>query len=139
MKILLLLLLTIFSVNVAAAPVITSPFGWRVHPVTGDWKFHTGIDIGMDYGEKIQAMMAGKVVYAAAYGGYGNCIILAHPDGDHTLYAHCSWIYCRYGQEVDKGETIAAAGDSGIATGVHLHLEYWHNGQYADPLELWGR
>lgn len=138
MKTSMLLLLLLVLNSAAAAPVITSPFGWRVHPVSGEWRFHTGIDLGMEYGDAVAAILPGTVVYAAAYGGYGNCVILAHAGKDYTLYAHCSKIYCSYGQNVQKGEVIATVGDSGIVTGAHLHLEYWHNGQYTDPLKLWG-
>lgn len=130
------IILLIISTTALAAP-ITSPFGWRIHPVTGEYKFHTGLDIGYDYGDDIYAMLPGKVVYAAYYGGYGNCVILEHNGGDHTLYAHCSKIYAVYGQQVDRGTLIATVGDSGITTGPHLHLEWWHNGQYADPIGLW--
>ena len=132
------LLLTVLSATgiVSAAP-ITSPFGWRVHPITGEYKFHTGLDIGYDYGDGIAAMLPGNVVYSDWYGGYGNCVILEHDGGDHTLYAHCSVLYCSYGQWVDKGSVIAAVGSTGNSTGPHLHIEWWHNGQYADPYLLW--
>lgn len=123
----------------AAAAVVTSPFGWRIHPVTGEWHFHTGVDIGYDYGEPVRAMLSGRVVYAAPYGGYGNCVILEHAGGDHTLYAHCSLLAAEYGEEVERFKTIAYVGASGTATGPHLHLEWWHDGVYADPLLLWGQ
>ena len=110
-----------------AAP-ITSPFGWRTHPITGEWKFHSGVDIGYDYGTDITAMLPGTVVYAAPWDGYGNCVILEHENGDHTLYGHCSEIYVSYGQYVNKGDVIAAVGSTGNSTGPHLHLEWWHNG-----------
>lgn len=133
----LVFLSCIFISIVAYAAPITSPFGWRIHPVTGEYKFHSGVDIGYDYGTGIVAMLPGRVVYSAVYGGYGNCIILEHAGGDHTLYAHCSALYAEYGQYVEKGQLIAAVGSTGISTGPHLHLEWWHNGQYADPLGLW--
>lgn len=136
-KLIFLVSLMMIPAIVQAAPV-TSPFGWRIHPITGEYKFHTGLDIGYDYGTGITAMLPGKVVYAAEYGGYGNCIILEHDNGDHTLYAHCSCLYSHYGQYVDKGTVIAAVGSTGNSTGPHLHIEYWHNGQYADPITLWG-
>lgn len=132
-----LLLVFSFLCTEAEGAAVTSPFGWRTHPVTGEWKFHTGLDIGYEYGDGIAAMLPGRVVYAAEYGGYGNCIILEHEGGDHTLYAHCSAIYVSYGQYVDQGSVIGAVGDSGLATGAHLHLEWWHNGKYTDPMGLW--
>lgn len=136
-KLILITLIIFYPLTVHAAP-ITSPFGWRVHPITGKYSFHTGIDIGYEFGDSIVAMLPGKVVYADWYGGYGNCVILEHANGDHTLYAHCSNIYCSYGQNIEQGTIIAAVGNTGNSTGPHLHLEYWHNGQYADPITLWG-
>lgn len=133
-----LVLLIIFICRNAHAAPVTSPFGWRIHPITGEYKFHTGLDIGYDAGTAIVAMKPGIVVYCAWYGGYGNTVILEHPDGDHTLYAHCSTLYCNHGQYVDKGSVIAAVGSTGNSTGPHLHLEWWHNGQYTDPMGLWG-
>lgn len=124
------------SSSVFAAP-ITSGFGWRIHPVTGEWKFHAGIDIGYDEGTPIVAMKDGRIVYAAEYGGYGNCVIIEHYDGDHTLYGHCSGFASVYGQEVERGDVIAYVGSTGISTGPHLHLEWWHNGEYVDPIGLW--
>lgn len=132
-------IISLISVNISiafAAP-ITSPFGWRHHPVTGEWKFHTGLDIGYDYGDSIHALLPGRVVYAAWYGGYGNTVILEHEGGDHTLYAHASSIYCSYGQYVNKGDVIGSVGSTGISTGPHLHVEWWHNGSYTDPILLW--
>lgn len=122
--------------SVMAAPV-TSAFGWRNHPITGEWKFHTGVDLGYDYGTDIVAVLPGRVVYSAEYDGYGNCIILEHENGDHTLYGHCSALYASYGEYVEQGQVIAAVGSTGNSTGPHLHLEWWHNGEYADPLLLW--
>lgn len=133
-----LVLLFVFVCRNADAAPVTSPFGWRIHPITGEYKFHTGLDIGYDAGTAIVAMKEGTVVYSAWYGGYGNTVILEHPDGDHTLYAHCNALYCNYGQWVDKGSVIAAVGSTGNSTGPHLHLEWWHNGQYTDPMGLWG-
>lgn len=126
-----------FASSVNAA-FITSPFGWREHPISGERKFHTGLDIGYDQGDPIYAMLAGNVVYAAEWSGYGKCIILSHAGGDKTLYAHCSAINVNVGEYVDKGQVIGAVGSTGYTTGPHLHLEWWHNGEYADPLGLWG-
>lgn len=136
-KVIIIILLLLFIPVSTNAVMITSPFGWRIHPITGEWKFHTGVDIGYEYGSAIIAMLPGKVVYSAWYGGYGNCVILEHDNGDHTLYAHASELYCHYGQYVHRGDVIAAVGSTGNSTGPHLHLEYWHDGQYSDPLVLY--
>lgn len=119
---------------VSAAP-ITSPFGWRIHPITGEWKFHSGVDIGYDYGTGIPAMLDGRVVYAAPYGGYGNCIILEHAGGDHTLYAHCSALYASYGQYVSKGTVIAAVGSTGF---LQVRICILNGGIMDNMLILWG-
>lgn len=118
------------------AAEVTSHFGWRKHPVTGNMKFHSGIDIAYDSGIPIKAVMPGRVVFSGWYGGYGRTVILDHGEGNHTLYAHCSRLNCRYGQVVTKRETIAFVGSSGISTGPHLHLEWWRAGKYMNPLEL---
>lgn len=130
------LISSLISATCWAAP-ITSPFGWRVHPITGKWSFHSGTDIGYSYGDPVNAMLPGKVVYAAPWGGYGNCVILEHAGGDHTLYGHMSAIQCWYGEEVAKGQQLGLVGATGNATGPHLHLEWWHNGVYTDPIGLW--
>lgn len=121
----------------AAAAEITSSFGWRINPITGKDEFHSGIDIACEYGTPIGAVLPGRVVYAAEYGGYGNCVILAHKDGDNTLYAHLSEITAVYDTWVEGGDVIGYAGSTGFSTGPHLHLEWWHNGEYEDPLYLW--
>ena len=74
----------------AEAATITSGFGWRVHPISGDWKFHSGVDIGYDEGTPVTAMLPGTVVYAAWYGGYGYTVILEHEGGDHTCLLYTS-------------------------------------------------
>lgn len=115
---------------------VSSEFGWRTHPITNERRFHTGVDLAYNEDTPIMAVKAGKVVYASVWGGYGNCIIIEHPDGDKTLYAHCKRLIARYKDKVNQGETIAVVGATGMATGPHLHLEWWHNGYYCNPLEL---
>lgn len=121
----------------AAAAEITSPFGWRVNPITGEEEFHSGIDIACEYGTPVGAMLPGRVVYTADFGGYGNCVILAHEGGYNTLYAHLAEITAVYDTWVEGGDVIGYAGSTGFSTGPHLHLELWDNGEYADPLYLW--
>jgi len=123
--------------QLAGAASITSPFGWRIHPISGEWAFHTGTDIGYEYGTDIVALRDGTVVYVAPYGGYGNCVIIEDERQDHQLYAHCSELLCSYGERVVRGQLIARVGSTGNSTGPHLHVEYWKDGNYVDPLELW--
>ncbi|MGM9992048.1 MAG: murein hydrolase activator EnvC family protein [Candidatus Bruticola sp.] len=119
--------------NPAQGP-ITSPFGYRVHPIFGTMRFHTGIDIGAYYGSPILASDSGVVIDSGWMGGYGNCIIVDHGGGYSTLYAHCSELYVSYGQSVTKGQQIAAVGSTGNSTGPHLHFEVRINGEPVDPL-----
>ena len=118
---------------------ITSYFGWRIHPVTGQWKFHDGVDFAYESGTPIYALREGVVSYAAEYGGYGNCVIINHADGLHTLYAHCSSLVAYAGQEVAWGQLIAYVGSTGVSTGPHLHLTVWTDADgYLDPLDFLG-
>jgi murein DD-endopeptidase MepM/ murein hydrolase activator NlpD len=113
---------------------ITSPFGMRVDPISGEYSLHTGIDIGADYGTPIQSAADGSVIYAGWYGGYGYAIIIDHGGGFSTLYAHCSSIYVAVNQPVRRGQVIGAVGATGWATGPHLHFEIRINGKPIDPL-----
>jgi murein DD-endopeptidase MepM/ murein hydrolase activator NlpD len=137
-----ILLLAFASSASAASLPVTSPFGWRRHPIDGQYKFHAGIDLAYELGTPIPALYGGVVAFAGEYGGHGNAVYLYHPaSNSYTGYAHCHSIAVHAGQEVQQGETIAYVGSSGYSTGQHLHLEYIiFNGsgwEYADPLLLW--
>ncbi len=112
---------------------VTSNFGWRTHPILGTERFHAGIDFGADYGSLIYASARGRVIYADWYGGYGNAVIIDHGNGMTTLYAHCSEIYVRDGDIVEKGQPISSVGSTGFSTGPHLHFELRANGEPIDP------
>ncbi len=117
---------------------ITSPFGWRTHPIFNSKSFHSGIDIGgPNYGE-IRASNSGKVIYSGWYGGYGKVVILEHGlvNGKPitTLYAHMSTILVSNGQKVSKGQVIGKEGTTGYSTGPHCHFEVRVNGQPNNPL-----
>ena len=113
---------------------ITSPFGWRVHPIVGTQRLHTGIDIGADYGDAIRAADGGVVIHADWMGGYGNAVIIDHGNGISTLYAHNSQLLVDEGQTVAKGQTVARCGSTGYSTGPHLHFEVRQNGSPVNPL-----
>ena len=113
---------------------ITSPFGWRTHPVFGDSRFHSGLDIGADYDDPVVAADSGVVVHAAWLGGYGYAVILDHGQGLQTLYGHNNSLNVSEGQNVSKGQTIAFAGSTGYSTGPHVHFEVRLNGEVVDPL-----
>ena len=113
---------------------VSSPFGWRIHPILGYRKFHTGIDIGVGYGVPIHSAAAGTVIYATWMGGYGNVIIVDHGDGLSTLYAHQSSLAVGNGARVARGQTVGYVGSTGFSTGPHLHFEVRVNGNPVDPM-----
>lgn len=117
-----------------ANPVVTSTYGYRVHPIFGDRRLHTGLDFRASAGTPLSAARAGEVVFAGWRGGYGNCTIIDHGGGLATLYAHQSAIRVEAGDVVSRGQVIGAAGSTGYATGPHLHFEVRVNGVPADPL-----
>lgn len=112
---------------------ITSPFGNRLHPITKQYKMHTGIDIGAPMNTPIVAAQTGTIVYANWYGGYGKTIIVDHGGGHTTLYAHLNQILGDVGSVVKKGDMIGKMGTTGVSTGSHLHFEVRINGDYVDP------
>lgn len=114
---------------------ITSPFGWRTHPITGAQRFHSGIDIGGDYGDPIYAAQAGTVEYAGWISGYGYAVIINHGGGISTLYGHCQSLEVSTGQSVAQGELIAECGSTGNSTGPHCHFEVRVSGEPVNPLE----
>ncbi|MDR3560156.1 MAG: peptidoglycan DD-metalloendopeptidase family protein [Negativicutes bacterium] len=113
---------------------ITSPFGWRTHPIFGTQLYHSGIDIGADYGESVHAADGGVIIYADWMGGYGKAVIIDHGSGITTLYGHNSELLVGEGQRVRKGQTIARAGATGYATGPHVHFEVRQNGTPVNPM-----
>jgi len=113
---------------------VTSSFGWRIHPILGYRKFHTGIDIGAGYGAPIHAADSGTVIYATWMSGYGNVIIIDHGRGISTLYAHQSSLAVGNGARVSRGQTIGYVGSTGFSTGPHLHFEVRLNGNPVDPM-----
>ena len=115
---------------------ITSRVGNRWHPVTGKWKYHSGLDIGASYGATIVAADGGTVTIAGVNGGYGNCVMIDHGNGYYTLYGHMSSIAVSLGQTVSKGATIGYVGSTGVSTGPHLHFEIRQGTTILDP-ENW--
>ncbi len=115
------------------APVI-SPFGYRVHPILGYRKLHTGVDFAIGYGAPIRAADSGTVIYATWMGGYGNVIIINHGGGISTLYAHQSSLAVAAGASVSRGQVIGYVGSTGFSTGPHLHFEVRVNGSPVDPM-----
>lgn len=112
---------------------ISSPFGWRSHPLLGRRRLHTGIDFAAGYGSTIRAADSGTVIYSAWYGGYGKTVIINHGKGITTLYGHSSKLYVEAGQSVKRGQAISAVGSTGLSTGPHLHFEVRKNGTPVNP------
>ncbi|NLI40463.1 MAG: peptidoglycan DD-metalloendopeptidase family protein [Caldisericales bacterium] len=110
------------------------PFGMRKHPIFGDVRMHTGIDIDAKMGAPIVAAGDGFVGFVGWLGGYGNLVILSHGNGVTTFYAHMSRFGCSKGQQVKKGQLIGYIGSTGWSTGPHLHFEYRINDKPMNPL-----
>jgi murein DD-endopeptidase MepM/ murein hydrolase activator NlpD len=117
----------------ASGPV-TSGYGYRTHPIFGDQRLHTGIDIAAPYGAPVVAADSGVVSYAGVMSGYGNVVVVDHGGGLATVYAHLSSFAVGSGQSVSRGSTIAAVGCTGYCTGTHLHFEVRVNGGTVDPM-----
>ena len=113
---------------------LTSEFGYREHPVEGEEKFHYGIDVGANTGTEIDCFADGTVTAVGESSSYGKYVTVSHEGGYTTLYAHCSKITVSSGAEVQKGEKIAEVGETGIATGPHLHFELQQDGEYLNPI-----
>jgi murein DD-endopeptidase MepM/ murein hydrolase activator NlpD len=118
-----------------AGPV-TSEFGYRVDPVTGQYQLHAGIDLGVGTGTPIHAAKAGTVVFAGTETGYGNYTCVDHGGGFSTCYAHQSQIEVSVGEHVTQGQVIGLVGSTGYATGPHLHFETRVNGEPEDPRQF---
>ena len=102
---------------------ITSRFGWRTHPLTGNRRFHSGLDIAAPSGSPVVATGAGTVISAGWNGGYGKAVIIQHGDTQQTLYGHLSEISVQPGQTIAQGTVIGLVGSTGNSTGPHLHFE----------------
>lgn len=112
---------------------LSSPFGWRTHPILGYRRFHGGLDFAASYGSPIRAADSGTVIFAGWYGGYGKAVIINHGSEMTTLYGHASELYVTEGQTVQRGQAIAAVGSTGLSTGPHLHFEVRRDGTPVNP------
>lgn len=112
---------------------ITSPFGYRIHPILKYRKLHTGVDIGAPNGTPVVSAASGTVIASRFMGGYGNCIMIDH-GGKVTVYGHLSSRAVSPGQTVSAGQTIGYVGSTGMSTGAHLHFEVRVNGAVQNPL-----
>ena len=115
---------------------VTSGFAMRFHPIKKTWKRHLGVDYGAPTGTPVRTVGSGKVIFAGRQNGYGNVVKIQHDSQNVTLYAHLSKIYVRKGQSVEREQDIGAVGQTGWATGPHLHFEFQVNGEHRDPAIL---
>jgi len=115
---------------------VSSSFGRRLHPVSGRWAHHDGVDYRARYGTPIYAVANGTVTSARWNGGYGKEVRIKHPSGYTTLYAHLSSIGVRNGQTVKRGQVIGRVGSTGVSTGAHLHFGLISAGRYINPNQL---
>ncbi len=118
---------------------VTSGFSnSRFHPILNKWRAHKGIDYGAPSGARVRATADGHVTFAGKKGGYGNVVVVRHPNGYETLYAHLSGFAegVRPGRRVTQGEVVGFVGSTGLATGPHLHYEFHVNGVHQNPMKL---
>lgn len=119
---------------VPSCHTVSSGYGGRIHPTTGKYKFHGGLDIPGSYGSAIVAANSGKVIWAGNRGdSYGNYVIIDHGGGVSTLYGHSSKVLVSTGQSVSRGQRIANVGSTGRSTGPHCHFEVRINGSRVNP------
>ncbi len=125
-----------YKVTPAGWPVkgqISSPFGERIHPITGRLTFHSGIDIRTPPGTPVKATADGIVSFSNWQDGTGYVVIVEHGLGFSTVYAHNKLNCVKVGQRVKRGEVISISGSTGATTGPHVHYEVWKNGNRVDP------
>jgi murein DD-endopeptidase MepM/ murein hydrolase activator NlpD len=115
---------------------ISSVMGFRQDPFTNRRTYHTGVDIAAKSGSTVRASQFGRVLYSGYRGNYGKTVIIVHPQGYETLYAHLDKISVKRGQAVQQGDSIGTVGSTGRSTGPHLHFEVHQNGKLVDPLKV---
>ncbi len=118
--------------------MVTSPFGWRIHPIFETEKYHAGIDVAANSGTPIYAADSGTIQTAVYSSSYGNYVVINHGNSYTTLYAHMSSMAVSQGQTVNKGDVIGYVGSTGWSTGPHLHYEISYNGANIDPESYYG-
>ena len=117
---------------------LTSPYGYRTHPITGEWKFHNGVDLANSMGTPICAAWSGTVTVATHGTTYGEYVTINHGDGYSSLYAHMTHYVVSKGEYVTKGQLIGYMGSSGRSNGPHLHFSIFYNGSTVNPMDYIG-
>jgi murein DD-endopeptidase MepM/ murein hydrolase activator NlpD len=127
------------SVDLPLATGVSSRFGWRSDPFTGESKFHRGVDLRAAYGTEVPAAAAGTVVFAGERGTYGTLVVMRHANGVETRYAHLSALEVKDGDVVEAGTAVGRVGSTGRSAAPHLHFEVLVNGERVDPADWAGR
>ena len=117
---------------------LSDGYGWREDPLTGEESFHRGVDLACALGTPVLSTMDGVVTAARQSASYGNYVVLNHAGGQETLYAHLQYCYVRAGEVVQAGQPLGTAGQTGRATGAHLHFELLERGLRCDPARALG-
>lgn len=123
-----------FDYRAPLAGALSSNFGYREHPVEGEERFHYGVDLAAETGTEIGCFADGTVTAVGESSSYGKYCVVAHQGGYTTLYAHCSRVTVSSGTAVHRGQKIAEVGETGMATGPHLHFELQRDGVYLNPI-----
>ncbi len=124
------------AVAPVAHGVLTSPYGYRTHPTTGETEFHRGVDIAAEAGTPIRSMFFGRVIDTGEDASLGCYVRLEHGDGVEVLYAHCSQVIVAADTVVKAGETVALVGSTGDSTGPHVHIQVSADGMVYNPTEM---
>lgn len=127
-----------FMYPLAYRGVVTSSYGYRVHPITGNYSFHNGVDLAVGQGTPIYASRSGYVTTATYNYAYGYYVTINHMDGFSSLYAHMTHYIVGNGDYVSQGQTIGYVGSTGYSTGPHLHFTIYYNGSTVNPMEYIG-
>ena len=114
---------------------VSSPYGWRIHPVYGDWRFHNGVDLSASSGTPIVATRSGKVTVAQYSSSAGYYVTVDHQDGFQSKYLHMTHYIVSVGDYVTAGQVIGYVGSTGVSTGAHLHFTIVYNGNYVNPAD----
>ncbi|MCI9644647.1 MAG: M23 family metallopeptidase [Oscillibacter sp.] len=123
-----------FDYSAPVAGTLSSGFGYREHPTEGEERFHYGVDLAADTGAEVRCFADGTVTAVGDSSSYGRYCVVAHEGGYSTLYAHCSRVTASSGTAVKRGQKIAEVGETGMATGPHLHFELQREGTYLNPV-----
>ena len=118
---------------------LSSPYGYRNHPMREENRFHTGADISVPAGSKVKATANGIVTFAGWTENSGIVVVVEHGYGFNTAYAHNNVAHVRVGQRISRGDVIASSGSTGISTGPHVHYEIWKNGHHTNPAAFLAR